>query len=239
VPDPGVLPVDPSTVAFHQASAYRSLVPHQLLPFLAVAALLTLTPGPDMALVLRNGIRGGVQTAWWTGLGCCAGIAVYAAASAVGLAAVLAASAAAFTVIKFAGAAYLIYLGVTALLHSRMAASTADGHATASAGVPESVLGRQRAFRQGLMSNLLNPKIALIFLTLIPQFVSPGEEPFATIAVLAFAFLCMGILWWRIFSLGVGVLGRFMASERVRVAVDRVTGVVLIALGVRVSVTDH
>lgn len=191
-----------------------------------------------MALVLRNGIRGGVRAAWWTGLGCCAGIAVYAAASAVGLAAVLAASATAFTVIKFAGAAYLIYLGVTALLHSRKA-SPADGHVAAPADVPAAALGRQRAFRQGLMSNLLNPKIALIFLTLIPQFISPGEEPFATTAILAFAFLCMGILWWRIFSLGVGVLGKFMARERVRVAVDRVTGVVLIALGVRVAVTDH
>lgn len=192
-----------------------------------------------MALVLRNGIRGDVQTAWWTGLGCCAGVAVYAAASAVGLAAVLAASATAFTVIKFAGAAYLIYLGVTALLHSRKAAPAADGQVAALASVPEAVLGRKQAFRQGLMSNLLNPKIALIFLTLIPQFVSPGEEPFVTTAVLAAAFLCMGILWWRVLSLGVGVLGRFMARERVRVAVDRITGVVLIALGVRVAVADH
>ena len=76
-------------------------------------------------------------------------------------------------------------------------------------------------------------------MTLIPQFVSPGEEPFLTTAVLAIAFLCMGILWWRIFSLGVDVFGRFMARERVRVIVDRVTGVVLIALGVRVAITDH
>lgn len=192
-----------------------------------------------MALVLRNGIRGGVRTAWWTGLGCCAGIAVYAAASAVGLAAVLAASATAFMVIKFAGAAYLIYLGVTALVHSRKAAPAVDGQDAALAPVPEAVLGRKQAFRQGLMSNLLNPKIALIFLTLIPQFVSPGEEPFATTAVLAAAFLAMGLLWWRTFSLAVGVLGSVMAREGVRRAVERVTGVVLIALGIRVAVADH
>ena len=209
------------------------------MPFLAVISLLTLTPGPDMALVLRNGIRGGVRTAWWTGLGCCAGIAVYAAASAVGLAAVLAASATAFTVIKFAGAAYLIYLGVTALVHSRKAAGAADGQVAALGDVPEAVLGRKQAFRQGLMSNLLNPKIALIFLTLIPQFISRGEEPFATTAVLAAAFLGMGIVWWRIFSLAVGVLGSIMARDRVRVAVERVTGLVLIALGVRVAVVHH
>ncbi|MFC5728635.1 LysE family translocator [Nocardioides vastitatis] len=214
-------------------------MPHQLLPFLAVAALLTLTPGPDMALVLRNGIRGGVRTAWWTGLGCCTGIAVYAAASAVGLAAVLAASTTAFTLIKFVGAAYLIYLGVMALVHSRKGAPPTDGHGAVLSRAHEPVLGRAQAFRQGLMSNLLNPKIALIFLTLIPQFVSPGEEPFATTAVLAAAFLGMGLLWWRTFSLAVGVLGRFMASERVRTTVERVTGIVLIGLGVRVAVADH
>ena len=89
------------------------------------------------------------------------------------------------------------------------------------------------------MSNLLNPKIALIFLTLIPQFVSPGEQPFATTSVLAAAFLGMGVLWWRLFSLAVGALGQFMARERVRITVERVTGVVLIGLGVKVAVTDH
>ena len=101
-------------------------MPRQFLPFLAVTALLTLTPGPDMALALRNGMRGGVRVAWWTGLGCCTGISVYAAASAVGLAAVLAASATAFAVVKLVGAGYLIYLGALALLHSRNRAP-ADG----------------------------------------------------------------------------------------------------------------
>lgn len=191
-----------------------------------------------MALVLRNGIRGGVRTAWWTGLGCCAGIAVYAAASAVGLAAVLAASATAFTIIKFAGAAYLIYLGVTVLVRSGKAEPATGAKDAASVREPPAI-GRKQAFRQGLMSNLLNPKIALIFLTLIPQFVSAGEEPFAATAVLATAFLGMAVLWWRIFSLAVGLLGNVMAREKVRVAVERVTGVVLIALGVRVAVTDH
>ncbi len=94
-------------------------MPAQLLPFLAVVLVLTLTPEPDMALVLRNGVQGGARTAWWTGLGCCTGIAVYATASAVGLAAVLAASATAFLVVKLVGAAYLVYLGAMALWHSR------------------------------------------------------------------------------------------------------------------------
>jgi threonine/homoserine/homoserine lactone efflux protein len=212
-------------------------VPAQVLPFLAVVVVLTLVPGPDMALVLRNGVRGGVQVAWWTGLGCCTGIAVYAAVAAVGLAAVLAASATAFTAIKLGGAAYLIYLGATAWWHSRKnweSQSTAAGLAASTAAA-----GRTTAFRQGLTSNLLNPKIALIFLTLIPQFVTPGEPAFATTAELALVFLAVAVLWWRIFSLAVGALGRALSRGRVRTTVERVTGTVLVGLGVRVAVTSH
>ena len=206
-------------------------MPAQLLPFLVVVAVLTLTPGPDMALVLRNGVRGGVRMAWWTGLGCCAGIAVYAAASAVGLAAILAASATAFLVIKFVGAAYLVHLGVSALWHSRR---TSAAPVPAGDPAPAPVAGRSAAFRQGLVSNLLNPKIALIFLTLIPQFVSPGE-PASTTGVLAALFLGVAVLWWRLFSLAMGVLGRVLARDRVRTTVERVTGAVLVGLGVRVG----
>ena len=159
-----------------------------------------------MALVLRNGVRGGARLAWWTGLGCCAGIAVYAVASAIGLAAVLAASSEAFTVIKLVGAVYLVYLGATALWHSRKTATEEIRQSSTATATPEPTGQRTLAFRQGMVSNLLNPKIALIFLTLIPQFVSTGE-PTRTTGVLA--------------------------------AVERVTGAVLIALGVRVALTKH
>lgn len=208
-------------------------MPEQLWPFLAVVAVLTLTPGPDMALVLRNGVHGGARIAWATGLGCCTGIALWAAVSAVGLAAVLAASATVFTVVKIAGAAYLVYLGAMALWHSRRRPA-----AEAATETPEPAPDRVMAFRQGLVSNLLNPKIALIFLTLIPQFVSRGEPAFTT-AVLAGAFLGVAVLWWRVFSLAVGALGRVLAHDRIRNAIERLTGVVLIGLGVRVALADH
>lgn len=209
-------------------------MPAQLLPFLAVVVVLTLTPGPDMVLVLRNGARGGTRIAWWTGLGCCTGVAVYAAASAVGLAAVLAASATAFTAVKLVGAAYLVYLGVTALWHARRQPAAVAPRAE-PAPAP---LGRTAAFRQGLVSNLLNPKIALVFLTVIPQFVSPGEPAFTT-GVLAAVVLVWAVLWWRVFSLAVGALGPVLSRARVRTAVERVTGTVLIALGLRVALTDR
>lgn len=212
-------------------------MPQQLLPFLLVVAVLTVTPGPDMALVLRNGARGGSVAAWWTGLGCCAGIAVHASLAVVGLSALLAASATVYAVVKLVGAGYLLWLGGSALWQSRPSRRQPG---TASAGPAESLPGdravdRSAAFRQGVLSNLFNPKIALLFLTLLPQFVSAGEPRLPTSAVLALVFLGIAVLWWRLFSLGVGALGGFLGRERVRLAFTRLTALVLVGLGLRVA----
>jgi threonine/homoserine/homoserine lactone efflux protein len=203
-------------------------MPQQLVPFLLVVAVLTITPGPDMALVLRNGVRGGAVPAWWTGLGCCTGIAVHATAATLGLSALLAASAQAYTVVRLAGAAYLVYLGVTALVKARRGRSAAEAP-------PAPAADRWSAFRQGVLSNLLNPKIALLFLTLLPQFIGVGEPRLATSATLAAVFLCVAVVWWRVFSLAVGALGRVLSQERVRLALERLTGAVLVGLGIRVA----
>lgn len=205
-------------------------MPDQLVPFVIVVGVLTVTPGPDMALVLRNGVRGGSRSAWWTGLGCCAGIATHATAAVIGLSAVLAASAQAYEIVKLIGAAYLVYLGATTLWRSRRG----PGDLPAA---PEDapLVTRAVAFRQGVLSNLFNPKIALLFLTLLPQFVSAHEPRLTTSAELAATFLCIAVVWWRMFSLGVGALGRVLSRERVRLWFDRATGVVLVALGVRVA----
>jgi threonine/homoserine/homoserine lactone efflux protein len=202
-------------------------VPRELLPFLGVVAVLTITPGPDMALVLRNGVRGGSSGAWWTALGCITGIAAYATATTAGLSALLIASHTAFTTLRLVGGIYLAYLGLTALWHARrsLAAATVEVPAVAS---------RRTAYRQGLVTNLLNPKIALLFLTLIPQFVATGEPAFRTTGILAGTFLVIAVVWWRVFSLAVGALGRWLARPRVGTWLESLTGCVLVGLGVRV-----
>jgi threonine/homoserine/homoserine lactone efflux protein len=211
-------------------------VPALLLPFLVVVAVMTVTPGPDMALVLRNGVRGGTSVAWWTGLGCCVGIAVHACAAVLGLSALLAASATAFTLVKLAGAAYLVYLGISALWNSRRrGGSDAPQHGGEQLSEP---VGRRVAFRQGVVSNVLNPKIVLIFLTLLPQFVSADEPKLTTTAMLAAIFLGVALLWWRLLSLLVAALGRFLSRDRVRRVFDRVTGTVLVALGLRMALDN-
>jgi threonine/homoserine/homoserine lactone efflux protein len=203
-------------------------VPELLIPYLAVIAVLTITPGPDMLLVLRNGIRDGTAAAWATGLGCCTGIAVHATLAVLGLSAILAASSQAFTTVRLAGAAYLVVLGVQAIAGSFRGR---EPDLAGAGGPPEA----RSAYRQGLVTNLLNPKIALLFLTLLPQFVADGEPRVATTAVLAAIFLVAAIAWWRAFSLAVGPLGRFLSRPRVVAWFDRATGTLLVGLGVRVA----
>lgn len=210
-------------------------MPDRLLPFLLVVAVLTVTPGPDMALVLRNGVRGGTATAWRTGIGCCVGIAVHAVLALAGLSAILVASATAFTIVKVAGAAYLVYLGAKALLQTFRSSTGANTDPSVGATAAAS---DGQAFRQGLMGNMLNPKIALLSLTSIPQFVAPGEPKLATTAALAGVFRATAVVWWRVFSLGIALFGRLLSRESVRRTLDRVTGTVPIGLGLRVALSN-
>jgi threonine/homoserine/homoserine lactone efflux protein len=209
-------------------------MPAQLVPFLLLVIVLTIVPGPDLALCLRNGLRGGATAMWWTGLGCCAGLLVHAAASVLGLSALLAASAAAYTAVKIAGAAYLVWLGAYTLWKSWRDRHEPDVEQVqpvlAATGIT-----RRAAFRQGLVSNLLNPKIVLLFLTLLPQFVSPGEPRVATSVVLSLVFLAVALVWWRVASWLAGGLRRTLTRRRVKLVLERLTGGVLVALGMRVA----
>ena len=145
-------------------------------------------------------------------------------AAALGLAAVVAASAAAFTAIKLAGALYLIYLGLRALL-----ATQRPPESTASAGT----LDRSAAFRQGLVSNLLNPKVAVFFTSLLPQFTTGPS--FAALLLLGLIFCVMTLAWLTAYAFAVAKAGDFLRRSRVRRALDGLTGAVLIALGLRLA----
>jgi RhtB (resistance to homoserine/threonine) family protein len=200
-----------------------------LLGFVAVAAVIVVVPGPDMALVLRNGLRGGRRTALATALGINTGLVVWALAAALGIAALMQASATAFTLLKLAGAAYLAYLGVRLLLDS----FRARGPGPAVAALPP--LTARAALRQGLLTNLLNPKVAVVYTTLIPQFVEPGAGAAARTLLLAAIFVLMGLLWLTGYALAVAGVGRVLARPAVLSWVERATGAVLVALGVRLA----
>lgn len=203
-----------------------------VLAFVGVVAVIVVLPGPDMALVLQNGLARGRRAALASALGINAGLVVWALAAALGIAALLHASAPAFTALKLAGAAYLIWLGLRALWEAWR--GTAHNPA-------ERPARRRRAspFRQGLLTNLLNPKIALVFTTLIPQFVDPGEPAVAQTLLLAGVFIVMGLVWLTAYALLVARVGALLQRSVVRRVLNTVTGTVLTALGVRVALSDR
>jgi threonine/homoserine/homoserine lactone efflux protein len=217
-------------------------LPDLYLPFIGLIVLLTITPGPDMLLVLRNGLRGGSPIAWATGVGCCTGIAIHAVAATLGLSALIAASAEAFTVLKIAGAAYLIGLGASAIaatVGSRCDSATRLSELARTSGLGSEEIDRRTAFRQGLLSNLLNPKIAILFVTLLPPFVASGEPRVETTAILAATFVAIGLLWMRVYSLAIGPLAKLLRRSAVGTWIERVTGTLLVGLGVGVALEQR
>ena len=206
-----------------------------------MAALIVITPGPDMALVATNAVNRGRGAALATAAGVCVGLLVWTGASAAGLAAVLSTSAVAFTVVKLAGAAYLVILGIQALLGARRAESPGLGGAeSAGASRTRRSLAPKRGlggspFRQGLACNLLNPKIAVLFTSLIPQFVVPGPTAAWQSAGLAAIFVAMGLAWLTGFALAASAAQGVLRSPRVQRVQRVVTGTALVGLGLRLA----
>jgi threonine/homoserine/homoserine lactone efflux protein len=202
-----------------------------VLAFAALAALLTITPGIDTALVIRATLGGGRRTGLRTAAGICSGLIVWGLLSAVGVSAVLTASRVAFDALRIAGAIYLVYLGVRTLLASRRD----DGGGDAPGGSAAMPMSRRAAFRVGLLNNLLNPKVGVFYVTLLPQFI-PAHTPVLPMSLLlAGVHAVEGIAWLSALTLVVSRVGAVMRRAAVRRALERVTGLVLIGFGARVA----
>ena len=205
-------------------------MPQDPVLFLGITALLTITPGADMALVGRSVLIGGRREAFATTLGILAGCLVWAIVSAAGVAAVLAASRAAYDALRLAGAAYLVWLGIQSLLAARRGeyrAPPAD-EAARSRGV-------RRAFRQGLLTNLFNPKIAIFYSTFLPQFIAPGDPALLLSLLLAGVHIGLGLVWLTAYAWLLDRAVTAFKGSRVRRALDALTGTVLVALGLRLA----
>lgn len=200
---------------------------NDLLPFIGVAIAVVVIPGPDMALVARNVFQHGRSAGFATSFGICTGILGWAVAAALGIATILATSSIAFTVLKLAGAAYLIYLGIWTL-------RSPDAFAPADGVAPRTLSARQ-AYAQGLVSALLNPKLGVFFLTLLPQFIAPGEASAAKALQLAIVFDVIGVAWLLAYSAMLAALGNALGRGTTQRVIRWVSGTVLVALGVRVA----
>jgi RhtB (resistance to homoserine/threonine) family protein len=197
----------------------------ELLPFLAISILLIVIPGPDTAMVTKNALVGGRRAGVYAAVGVAIGLTIWTTAAALGLAALLRASEVAFDALKFAGAIYLLWVGIQMLRSGGVAPSAGTGR-------PESGV---RSVRQGLMSDLGNPKIAVFFTSLLPQFVNGTGPAFVALFFLGATFAVLTLLWLSAYALAVGHASGVLRRPSVRRALDRFTGVVLIAFGVRLA----
>ena len=203
--------------------------------WIAVAMVLIVTPGPDTALIIRNALRAGTRAASLSAFGVGAGSMVWAAASVLGLAILIEGSTIAFTVFKFAGAAYLVYLGLRSLVGSFR------GPCDASAADPAPAARRlddSTAFGQGLLNNLLNPKAGAIFVTVMPQFIQPHDSV-VRLVLMVVCYEAMVVLWLCAYGYLVSRAGRTRTGARARKALERLTGIVMIGLGGRLAFEDR
>jgi threonine/homoserine/homoserine lactone efflux protein len=200
--------------------------------FVAISALVIIAPGPDTAVVVRNAFRAGTRGAISTSFGVVLGLAVWTVAASVGLAALLRASEPAFVTLKLVGAIYLAYLGVRSLwdaVHRGAARRSSGEHAPPTPQRPLVSL------RQGLISDLGNPKIAVFFTSFLPQFVRGHHASFFPLLALGLIFCALTLTWLVGYSVLVARAGDLLRRGRVRRALDGVTGVVLIGLGIRIA----
>ncbi|MFI6690406.1 LysE family translocator [Streptomyces sp. NPDC050433] len=210
--------------------------------FIATATLLTVTPGPDSALVLRTAVRWGGRMAFMTGLGVSVGLTVWGITSAVGVAALLAASPIGFRILQIAGALWLIWLGVHALAASRSkAVSPATKHTQTAEAAP------RRSFATGLSTNLLNPKALIFYVSLLPQFIPPNAPAFSMTLLYALTHALLNIVWFGLLSWCVPATRRLInrrrrnqrrharPQQRAQTWVERLTGLALIFFGLTLA----
>jgi threonine/homoserine/homoserine lactone efflux protein len=202
---------------------------HDYWLFVAAAILLNLTPGQDTMFIIGRSLTGGLRAGLAADVGISVGSIGHTLAAALGLSVILATSALAFTIVKLAGAAYLIYLGIRLLL----AKSATDG----GTRVPANSAAARSAFLQGILTNLLNPKVALFFLAFLPQFIDPhaGARSFAFLALGA-TFITTGFSWGLVLAFAAARLQAFfLRNPNARTLMDRAVGALFLSLGARLA----
>jgi threonine/homoserine/homoserine lactone efflux protein len=200
-----------------------------LIAFFAAAALITVTPGMDTALVLRTAAVGGVRRGWAAAMGIGLGCLAWGASVALGLGALIAASHVAYAVLRWIGAAYLAWLGVNLLIKPR------QGLASAGEGLPDGRQSSPGALRRGLATNLLNPKVGVFYVSFLPMFVPAGYAVGPFLFLLAAIHATMGVVWLGCLAAATAPLGKALSRPGVVTALDRITGCVFLGFGARLA----
>ncbi len=203
------------------------------LAFLAVSVVVIVSPGPDTAITIRNTLFGGGKGGVFTALGIACGQTIWALATSIGIVALLRASEPLFLAVKYAGAVYLAFLGLQALRAAIWPAAAKQGPACPPK--PARQLGPAASFRQGLISDLGNPKMAVFFASLLPQCVPPGAHAFPAFMLRGLAFATMTFAWLSLYAAVVARIGEVLRRPHIRRVIEAVTGTVLIGLGLSIA----
>ncbi|MFS3927110.1 LysE family translocator [Priestia flexa] len=200
---------------------------NDLLTFLLLSSFVVMSPGVDTALITKRTVSEGRTSGYRMAMGITAGSLVHTFAAAFGLSAILMQSALAFEIVKYVGAIYLIYLGVSSFM-TRKKQETKEN-------LKDQIKPGQSAFKQGLLSNVLNPKVAMFFLTFLPQFVTPGSSSIQQLLMMGVIYTFLSISWFFVYVFFINYLRSWLLSAKVQRAMDRATGLVLIGFGVKLA----
>ena len=196
--------------------------------FVLISIFFIILPGPDIAIATKNTVTVGKYGGLKTVLGTCCALFIHTSAAILGLSAIIVKSALLFSVFKYVGAAYLIYLGIKTLwsLRKKEVAASVDMNA-------KSKFGNTSCFKQGFLTNLLNPKVAILFLTFLPQFVNPGSNTFLSFFIMGITYTIMTAVWSSLYVYLINLISAFMEKPKTQSIVEGITGTILIGFGLK------
>ncbi|USL40813.1 LysE family translocator [Priestia megaterium] len=203
---------------------------NDILTFLVLTLFVIMSPGIDTALITKRTMADGQTGGYKMALGLASGSLVHTLAAAFGLSALLLQSALAFEIVKYAGALYLMYLGISAFLSKK---------SDTASPVKEEKSKETSAFRQGLVSNVLNPKVAVFFLTFLPQFVQSDQNVAIQLLLMGITYTILAITWFFVFVFFINYLRKWLTTPSVQRFMDKATGVVLIGFGLKLAFEKH
>lgn len=204
---------------------------NEFFTFLLLSLFVVMSPGIDTALITKRTISDGRKDGYQMALGITTGSLVHTFAAAFGLSAILMKSAVAFEIVKYVGAIYLIYLGVSSFITRKKKAVSEEEE-----NLDEI---KKSAFKQGLLSNVLNPKVAMFFLTFLPQFVKVGENATKQLVIMGVIYTLLSISWFFIYVFFINYLREWLMSPKVQRVMEKATGLVLIGFGIKLAMDSR
>ncbi|MBX9956161.1 LysE family translocator [Peribacillus simplex] len=198
--------------------------------FIIMCILLIILPGPDTAIATRNTVTVGISGGFKTMFGTCCALLIHTSAAVFGLSAIIVKSALLFSIFKYVGAVYLVYLGFKTLwgLRNKQVAAAAETSVKIK-------YENQSCFKQGFLTNLLNPKVAVFFLTFLPQFVNPGNDTFLPFLLMGMTYTVLTALWFVFYIYLLNQISAFMKKPRTQAIFEGITGTVLIGFGIKLA----